>query len=120
MYDAIIRFYQSIPQEVFALIPTALILSAVQMKLTKWFNMQSDKVKQFITGLISALSVVIPALIGWLQAAPEVLGAYATFVFTSMTLFYRFVVKPVKTVLDNNKAYKQLRATPAIAEEFDA
>lgn len=122
MIDAVVRFYQSLPPEVIALIVSTIPLSAFQMKLTKWFSMQSDKIKQVITGVVSLLAVLIPALLGWLSASPEILGAYATLVFTGMTYSYRFVVKPAKNLIDDAKAYRAVPVEPqtAPADEFQA
>ena len=123
MISSIVHFYHSIPKEVWALLASSIGLSAVQMKLTKWFSLQSDKVKQFVTGLISLLAVVVPAITGLLSASPQILGAYTTLVFTGMTFSYRYVVKPASNLLKDAKAYR-VQDTPAVlvvpANDFQA
>lgn len=102
--------------EILPLLVSALGLSAFQVKIHKWFSVQSDKVKQAITVILSVAAAGIPTLLGWLSTNPTALGAHATFVFTGMTLLYRFIVKPASANLASYKEYKVNLTKPQTIE----
>lgn len=98
--------YHAVPSEVWPLIAASGVLSGFQLKVHDWFSVQSPKVKQFITLVISGLAAGIPAALGWLSSNPTVIGANTALVFSGMTLLYRFVVKGTAENLSEFKDFK--------------
>jgi hypothetical protein len=99
----------------------SLLLSAFQQKVNKWFSVQSDKVKTFITLALSSLPVAVPAILGFIQTNPQFLGAATTAVFTLMTVIYRVFIKPFSAQLSAFRDYKASQSVaatpiPAIAD----
>lgn len=103
--EALTRVAETIANN-WPLIVAALGLSAFQVKINKWFNLQSDRVKVSITGLLSALAAGIPLALGWLTANPEFFGAYTSVIFLTMTFAYRFIIKPATCLIQDAKNYR--------------
>lgn len=103
--DALTRVAETIANN-WPLIVAALGLSAFQVKINKWFNLQSDRLKVTITGVLSVLGAGIPLALGWLSSNPEFLGAYSAVVFSTMTFAYRFVIKPTTCLIEDAKNYR--------------
>lgn len=89
---------------------TALGLSAALQKFKNKLQITNPKVLMAITSVLSFATAAVPALLGWLQANPEVLGQYTAFTFTLMTLIYRYVVQPTSSFLGDVKEYKQAKS----------
>jgi hypothetical protein len=87
----------------------ALILSAFQEKVNKWFRVQSPKVKLFITIFLSSLPAGIPAILGFIQSNPQFLGAATGAVFMGMTVIYRVLIQPFSVQLSAFKDWKDSR-----------
>ncbi len=94
---------------------TALGLSAALQKVKHKLEIESPKVMLAVTSVISFLAVAIPGFLGWINMNPDVLGSYSAFVFTAMTLLYRYVVQPSSAFLSDVKEFKQAQASASVA-----
>lgn len=108
--NACLAIYHAVPTELWPLIVTSPLVSGFQLKLHKWFEVETAKYRQLITVVLAVVAALTPLLFGWVhgneQHLAAVFGANFGVVFTSLTLAYRYIVKDTVQGVADFKAYK--------------
>lgn len=105
--DLLTQTLQNVPAGTGWAVVAALAVSLILQALKKWLELQSDKVINFLLGVLSFSVVAINYLTQAVSQNPTVLGQRTFIVMGVATTLYNFLIKPTNIVLKDAKAYRE-------------